>query len=47
MRCDVCGWRTSMIKYDGQNECFCCFEGLMVSENNGSLQKEKNGAWYK
>lgn len=32
MRCDVCGARYNKKTYDGQGECFACFEGLIVEE---------------
>jgi len=32
MRCDRCGWRISRKDYDGDGECFCCFEGQMKPE---------------
>ena len=32
MKCDKCGWRTSKKNYEGNGECFSCFEGLMIPE---------------
>jgi hypothetical protein len=29
MKCDVCGWCVAERDYDGDGECFCCFEGIM------------------
>jgi len=32
MRCDTCGARYNKKTYDGQGECFSCFEGLVIEE---------------
>ena len=29
MKCDTCGWIISKKQYNGDGECFYCFEGLM------------------
>ena len=38
MRCDTCGWRTRKEKYDGDGECFCCFEGQMIGEGGNKMK---------
>jgi len=36
MRCDVCGAKYNKMTYDGQGECFACFEGLVINEKHKS-----------
>jgi len=33
MKCDCCGWRIAKKDYNGSGECFNCFDGQMVGEN--------------
>jgi len=52
MRCDRCGWRISKKDYDGDGECFCCFQGGMTPEMGTGrprklpVVKMKNGKTY-
>ena len=39
MRCDTCGWRISKKNYEGQGECYSCFDGEMMNEYKRSSHK--------